>query len=831
MDSEYRNTGIDVLGDVPWGTHFCQFYETAQDLIDILVPYFKAGLESGEFCMWVTAEPLTKRDAEAALRAVMPDLDDYIVKRQIEIIPHTKWYLKNGKFDQERVLDGWVEKLNKALHRGYEGLRLTGNTFWLEKSDWAGFTAYEEAINSVIGNYRMIAMCTYSVDKCGASEIADVLSNHEFALIKRSGKWTIIESAEHKQTKDSLRQARRELEARSRELEEANEALAATNEDLETSNEELRCTNDELQTEIAARRQAEGDLHRLNRTLQAHSKSDQAMMRATDETDYLQEACRTIVEDCGHAMVWIGYAEEDEGKTVRPVAYSGFEEGYLDKLKITWADTERGHGPTGTAIRTGKPVSCKNMVTDPAFKPWREEALKRGYASSIVLPLMEGERAFGAVTIYSREPDAFIDDEVELLTELANDLAYGILALRLRAAHARAEAALRESRERAERHAAELESFFSSMGDGAAIFDVKGKPVIANDAARRIFDAPPGVPFDEWSTAYKLQTLDGEPIADENYPSRRALRGEAVPDTRYRLVTPWVETFISETVSPVRSAEGEIVGTVAIFRDVSEQVEFEHQKDELYEREHHIAELLQEALIPQLDYNSPGWKMAVRYQPALEEARVGGDFYDVFDLGDGKVGVMIGDVAGKGLRAAMRVAAVRHAVRSYAYIEPDPAMVMTLTNQAIIRDNPEGDALMTAFFGVVDLCEGTMHYTNAGHEPPILLAAGSVPEEIGSWDPALGFYDGATYSETLITLEEGDAVVMITDGVTEARAVDGKLYGKDRVIDWLREHQGATLDEIADGILEAAGAFAGGSLRDDAAVLIFSADMNILQRR
>ncbi len=124
--------------------------------------------------------------------------------------------------------------------------------------------------------------------------------------------------------------------------------------------------------DITERKQAEEELKRLNRTLKAISDSSQAMMRSTNETELLHEVCRIIVEDCGHAMVWIGYAEDDEAKTVRPVAYAGFEEGYVETLNITWADTKRGRGPTGTAIRTGKPSACRNMLTDPLFKPWRK---------------------------------------------------------------------------------------------------------------------------------------------------------------------------------------------------------------------------------------------------------------------------------------------------------------------------------------------------------------------------------------------------------------------------------------------------------------------------
>src|SRR5208337_4835291 len=180
-------------------------------------------------------------------------------------------------------------------------------------------------------------------------------------------------------------------------------------------------------TEITQRKQKETELQRLNRTLDALRHSSEAMMRAESEEDYLAQVCRIITDDCGHAMVWIGYAEEDEAKTVRPVARAGFEEGYLETLRVTWSDTERGRGPTGTAIRTGKPAGCQHTLTDLRFAPWREEAIKRGYASSMVVPLRANSRAFGAITIYSRLPDAFSEDEVKLLAELADDLAYGII--------------------------------------------------------------------------------------------------------------------------------------------------------------------------------------------------------------------------------------------------------------------------------------------------------------------------------------------------------------------------------------------------------------------
>jgi len=211
MEDELRNSGIDVIGNVPWGTHFCQFYQTKQDLIDILVPYFKAGLEDNEFCMWVTSEPLVAAEAEEAVRKAVNDFDEYLRQGQIEIIPYNEWYLLGGTFDDDRVLNGWISKLEQALARGYSGLRLTGNTFWLERNHWQAFTEYEAKVNGVIGKYRMMAVCTYNLNKCDGNAIIDVVKNHQFALIKQEGKWDIIESAIYKQAKQALLENEQDL--------------------------------------------------------------------------------------------------------------------------------------------------------------------------------------------------------------------------------------------------------------------------------------------------------------------------------------------------------------------------------------------------------------------------------------------------------------------------------------------------------------------------------------------------------------------------------------------------------------------------------------------
>jgi PAS domain S-box-containing protein len=210
--------------------------------------------------------------------------------------------------------------------------------------------------------------------------------------------------------------------------------------------------------DITERKRQEEELRRLNRTLRALSNSNQAMVHAETEQDLLDRVCRIIVHDCGFQMVWIGYAEEDEARSVRPVAHAGFEQGYLDTLKISWADTERGRGPTGTAIRTGRASVCEDMLTDPRFGPWRQEAIERGFASSLSLPLMTDGRPFGALVIYAKRPNAFSGDDVRLLSELAEDLGHGITTIRLRVARRQAEQALQDANTQLQWQAEELRS-------------------------------------------------------------------------------------------------------------------------------------------------------------------------------------------------------------------------------------------------------------------------------------------------------------------------------------------------------------------------------------
>jgi PAS domain S-box-containing protein len=219
--------------------------------------------------------------------------------------------------------------------------------------------------------------------------------------------------------------------------------------------------------DIAERIRAEQELRQVNRALRTISECNQVLVRAVEESDLSNQICETLVRVGGYRMAWVGFVEHDEGKSVRPVAQAGFEDGYLQTANITWGETERGRGPTGTAIRTGKPVVVRFIQEDPNLAPWRKDALKRGYVSSAALPIQVDGQALGVLTIYSQEPDVFDSKEVTLLMELADDLAYGIQALRTRGEHQRAEAALRGSeRKYRQLHESMMDGFVRVTMDG-----------------------------------------------------------------------------------------------------------------------------------------------------------------------------------------------------------------------------------------------------------------------------------------------------------------------------------------------------------------------------
>lgn len=269
--------------------------------------------------------------------------------------------------------------------------------------------------------------------------------------------WHPAELQARMQPRLALRRLERELELR-----------------IQARTTDMLQTNRALQADIAARAQTERALRRVERALRALSACNTSLLHARDEAELLTTICQVMVTQGGYRMAWVGFAEHDADKTVRPVAYAGDAQDYISSLQITWDTSERGQGPTGMALRTGTPAVVTNIATDPQYAPWRDAAQRHGYASSSALPLISGGQTLGVLNVYAADVDAFDREEVDLLDQLADNLAYGMQTLRERAAHQQVTSALHERE-------VEYQLLFRHMPSGVAyhqvLCDAQNRPV------------------------------------------------------------------------------------------------------------------------------------------------------------------------------------------------------------------------------------------------------------------------------------------------------------------------------------------------------------------
>jgi PAS domain S-box-containing protein len=415
MLMETTRSGLAAVGEVPWGTHFCQFYRTADDLADALVPFFRAGLDNNEQCIWVTCEPLSTEEARAALTRAAPDLDERLQSGQVEILDFGDWYLRGGEQDVDAVLNKWIARKEEALARGYSGLRVSGNSCRIETQQWRDFAAYEAKVNACLREHRILALCSYHLDRCTGTQAMDVLRNHEFAILHLRGEWRLIESP----------------------------SLKLAKEDLRRRNETLLAGQKRVLEMVATSAPLADTLAELMRFIEAQEEG-------------LRCGILTVSEDGGHFQRGYGpslpeaYHKALEGVPIRPP--------YL--------------GPCGEAAHRGKPVVVSDVAADTRWADaWRDLARSCGLEACHSTPVVGSDgRMLASFAMYYDRPRDRKPVQPELIG-IATHLA-GIAIERRRA-----EKALRKSEERlaaelaATQRLQETSSLLIQADDADALYD------------------------------------------------------------------------------------------------------------------------------------------------------------------------------------------------------------------------------------------------------------------------------------------------------------------------------------------------------------------------
>ena len=443
--------------------------------------------------------------------------------------------------------------------------------------------------------------------------------------------------------------------------------------------------------DITERKQAEAELARVHRAQRATSRSNQVLVRATDEAVLLQQVCDIIIENTGYRLCWVGRADADTAKTVRVVARAGADDGYLDAAPFSWGDG-LDRDSVGACIRTRATVAISDVRTDDRSTSWRERALAHGLGSLVAIPLeLEAQRC-GALVIYAAEPCAFGPQELALLRELADDLAFGVITLHTRAAHERAEAQIRQLN-------ADLEQ--------------------------------------------RVQSRTAELRAANELKDLLLARQQAT----------------SQELAQAREREADVG-----FR------------------------IQQTLLLDAPPTDMPGLSVGASTVPSQ---RVDGDFYAFINHRDQVLDIIVGDVMGKGIVAALLGAATKaHFLKAMGDLSgsldprslPRPKDIVMMAHAGVARHLIELESFVTLCYARVDLLERRLDFVDCGHTGILLESAGSGATRLlqGNNLP-LGVREGEVYDQVSVPIAPGDTLLLFSDGITDARDDMGNAFGVERL--------------------------------------------------
>ena len=312
-----------------------------------------------------------------------------------------------------------------------------------------------------------------------------------------------------------------------------------------------------------AKAETEKSLLKVNRSLKSFSSCVRAITREDSERLLIQEICRICVEVGGHQMAWVGFADNNDEKTLYRVVHWGEDRCYFDNLRITWENSEYGLGPAGTCIRTGETIVFQNLKTNPRYRPWLETAQQCNFASCVALPLKEAKKTFGTLIIFNSKENAFVKEEVALLEELAGDLSYGITNLRIR-----------DQRQQEMEERLMLAAVTDQTSDGVITFDVEGTIQYLNPSFIKLCGTP-----ENMGVGVKIRDFECSKRNRDFYKAVLNVFATNKEKTGiFRNKRPdGTEFDVDARISPVSDGNGDIVRYVATIRDITHELELQRQ--------------------------------------------------------------------------------------------------------------------------------------------------------------------------------------------------------------------------------------------------------------
>lgn len=423
--------------DLDPGRHYCCVLTSDEEHRDVLTPLLCEGLSRRETVLYFTGAHAP--DAMLAhLRDAGVDVASVLSSGQLRLVRGVELRQHDGTLDPDRVLALLASETERALEAGWSALRATCEMTWQlgNRDAFERLLVCETKLTEFLADRRCLVLCQHDGRRLPLATLATILDAHEGAFL---GARFVPNSGSHSLQTAPSHAALGPLDLWAQPL-----LCWLSERGTRPGGGERFPSVTDLSEESHSPTEAE--LLNLNRLLRAIRSCNREALRAADENALLTNVCRIACEEAGYRAAWVGYAENGVDKRVRPVAWAGSESGFLAKAQLTWADEERGRSATGAAIRTGRLVYIEDLESDPRTKPWREDALQRGYRCSVGLPIRdERSLVLGALTIYAATPSAFTANELQLLEQLASDLTVGLSATRDRAARTRAEQALRAS--------------------------------------------------------------------------------------------------------------------------------------------------------------------------------------------------------------------------------------------------------------------------------------------------------------------------------------------------------------------------------------------------